>query len=71
MSTEPESSSRLLNLVEQNQGARLDLFLATELALSRAQVRRLLESGSVSLDGRPLGLSDKGLSLPSRGLLSS
>ena len=69
VSTEPESSSRLLNLVEQNQGARLDLFLATELALSRAQVRRLLESGSVSLDGRPLGLSDKGLSLPSRGLI--
>ena len=67
VSMEPESPSRLLTLVEQNQGSRLDLFLATELALSRAQIRRLLDSGAVSLDGRALGLGDKGLSLPSRG----
>ena len=64
---EPSPSSRLLSLNEQTQGSRLDLFLATELALSRAQVRRLLDSGSVSLEGRTLGLSDKGLALPSRG----
>jgi 23S rRNA pseudouridine1911/1915/1917 synthase len=33
-------------------GRRLDVFLAERLALSRAQVRRLLERGAVRLDGR-------------------
>ena len=61
--------SRLLRLGGAGVGSRLDLYLATELALSRAQVRRLLESGAVSLDGRALSLGDKGMSLPSAGIL--
>ncbi len=36
------------------------MFLAEQLALSRAQVRRLLARAAVSLDGRPAGESDKG-----------
>ncbi|MFP6638677.1 MAG: RluA family pseudouridine synthase [Myxococcota bacterium] len=63
------SKSRVLQLVGEGAGSRLDLFLATELALSRAQVRRLLDSGAVALDGRILSLADKGLPLPGRGEL--
>jgi 23S rRNA pseudouridine1911/1915/1917 synthase len=44
-------------------GRRLDLFLAEKLALSRAQVRRLLASGAVRLDGRPVGEAEKGARL--------
>lgn len=44
-------------------GSRLDRFLAAELGLSRAQVRRLLAGGAVSLAGRRLGVRDKGLAL--------
>jgi 23S rRNA pseudouridine1911/1915/1917 synthase len=66
---EPGRPSRFLALVQENGGTRLDLFLATELALSRAQVRRLLDSGAVALDGRGLGLGDKGLALPAKGVL--
>ncbi len=38
---------------EADTGTRLDVFLAERLALSRAQVRRLLARGAVRLDGRP------------------
>ncbi len=40
---EPGRPSRFLALVQENGGTRLDLFLATELALSRAQVRGQLD----------------------------
>jgi 23S rRNA pseudouridine1911/1915/1917 synthase len=42
---------------------RLDVVLARRLDLSRAQTRRLLESGGVSLDGSPVGRAVKGLAL--------
>ena len=50
-------------------GARLDRFLVGALGVSRSQARRLLASGAVSLEGRTLGYGDKGLPLPSRGVL--
>jgi 23S rRNA pseudouridine1911/1915/1917 synthase len=42
---------------------RLDVVLARRLALSRGQTRKLLEGGSVSLDGVPVSRSVKGLAL--------
>lgn len=50
-------------------GARLDRFLVDALGVSRSQARRLLASGAVTLGGRTLGYGDKGLSLPSAGVL--
>lgn len=44
-------------------GARLDLFLARHLEISRAQARRLLGRGAVRVDGRSLGEKDKGQAL--------
>jgi len=44
-------------------GRRLDLFLAESLALSRTQVRRLLERGAVRVDGRAAGPAEKGARL--------
>lgn len=41
-------------------GQRVDVVLARTLEISRAQCRRLLARGSVSIDGRPLGEKDKG-----------
>jgi 23S rRNA pseudouridine1911/1915/1917 synthase len=54
------SPSRSLPVSAADTGRRLDLFLAEKLALSRAQVRRLLASGAVQLDGRAVGDSAKG-----------
>ncbi|NQZ99493.1 MAG: RluA family pseudouridine synthase [Myxococcales bacterium] len=48
----------------EDAGRRLDLFLAEQLALSRAQVRRLLARGAVTVDGRPAAANDKGAPLP-------
>lgn len=59
------TSSRSLTVQEEDTGRRLDLFLAEKLALSRAQVRRLLASGAVELDGRRVGQSEKGARLVS------
>jgi 23S rRNA pseudouridine1911/1915/1917 synthase len=56
MSPEPRS----LTVQAEDTGRRLDLFLAEKLALSRAQVRRLLASGAVELDGRRVGEAEKG-----------
>jgi len=42
---------------------RLDVVLARRLELSRGQTRKLLEGGSVSLDGMPVSRSVKGLAL--------
>ena len=62
-------SARILTLSRAGAGVRLDLFLATQLDLSRGQARRLLERGAVSLAGRTLGPGDKGMSLPADGQL--
>jgi 23S rRNA pseudouridine1911/1915/1917 synthase len=64
-----EASPRRVELFPDREGARLDVFLAAELGLSRNQVRRLLERGAVALDGRQLGRGDKGLALPASGEL--
>jgi 23S rRNA pseudouridine1911/1915/1917 synthase len=63
----PAPPPRVIGLGAADRGVRLDLFLAAELGLSRGQVRRLLESGAVRLDGRPMRLGDKGLLLPGAG----
>ena len=44
-------------------GSRLDTFLARTLPASRAEVRRLLESGAVSAGPRPVSLGEKGRSV--------
>jgi 23S rRNA pseudouridine1911/1915/1917 synthase len=44
-------------------GVRLDAFLARQLGLSRAETRRLLARGKVSVDGRRQDASAKGLRL--------
>ena len=54
------SSPRSLTVQAEDTGRRLDLFLAEKLALSRAQVRRLLASGAVELNGRRVGEAEKG-----------
>ena len=63
------AAARSLVVLPQDTGRRLDLFLAEKLELSRAQVRRLLASGAVSLDGRALGEAEKGARLASGGEL--
>jgi len=60
---------RRIQLEPAHSAQRLDRFLVAELSLSRGQVRRLLERGAIRLDGRPLGLRDKGRSLPAKGSL--
>jgi 23S rRNA pseudouridine1911/1915/1917 synthase len=64
------SSTRSLTVQAEDTGRRLDLFLAEKLALSRAQVRRLLASGAVELDGRRVGESEKGARLASPSSLA-
>jgi 23S rRNA pseudouridine1911/1915/1917 synthase len=64
------SPSRSLTVQAEDTGRRLDVFLANKLALSRAQVRRLLASGAVELDGRPVGESDKGARLLGAALVA-
>ena len=64
------SSTRSLTVQAEDTGRRLDLFLAEQLALSRAQVRRLLASGAVEVDGRRVGEGDKGARLMSPALIA-
>jgi 23S rRNA pseudouridine1911/1915/1917 synthase len=59
------SPTRSLTVQAEDTGRRLDLFLAEKLSLSRAQVRRLLASGAVALDGRRVGEAEKGARLVS------
>jgi 23S rRNA pseudouridine1911/1915/1917 synthase len=66
---EPACEGSAFALGDSEAGTRLDRFLASALELSRARVRDLLASGAVSLEGRPLGYGDKGLSLPGSGTL--
>lgn len=51
---------RSLPVGEAEAGRRLDLFLAERLRLSRAQARRLLARGAVTVSGRPVAESAKG-----------
>jgi 23S rRNA pseudouridine1911/1915/1917 synthase len=67
--TAPDELGRTLPLAPEGAGARLDVYLARSLELSRAAVRGLLERGDVSLGGRVLKLSDKGMALPAAGEL--
>jgi 23S rRNA pseudouridine1911/1915/1917 synthase len=55
----------VLEVTDADGGRRLDVFLAERLSLSRAEVRRLLARGSVSLDGRRLSAPAKGILLGS------
>ena len=52
-----------LEVCEAEAGARLDVFLARRLGLSRADARALLARGAVALDGRIAELAAKGLAL--------
>jgi len=54
---------RELLVTAADGGRRLDVFLAERLALSRAEVRRLLARGRVRLDERAASLSAKGTPL--------
>jgi len=65
----PAGAGRRIVLGPASAGTRLDIFLAAELMLSRAQVVRLLERGAVSLGGRRLSRSAKGTPLPEAGEL--
>ncbi len=53
----------MLEVTVADGGHRLDVFLAEHLALSRAEVRRLLARGAVCLDGRPVSYPAKGILL--------
>jgi 23S rRNA pseudouridine1911/1915/1917 synthase len=64
-----DESPRSLVISPEQAGLRLDVLLATSLGASRSQVRRLLARAEVSLDGRPLGLVDKGSPVPAGGRL--
>jgi len=52
-----DSGSRRFAVAEPG---RLDVCLAAQLEVSRAEARRLLAGGGVLLDGRPVGERDKG-----------
>lgn len=58
-----EVPPRTLEVAGADAGARLDVFLARRLELSRAEVRGLLGRGVVRLDGRVQGPGDKGAPL--------
>ncbi|MDH4017313.1 MAG: RluA family pseudouridine synthase [Actinomycetota bacterium] len=62
-----EHDVRAFTVGSDDAGARLDVFLARSLEISRAQSRRLLARGAVSLDGRVLVEKDKGLALAAGG----
>jgi 23S rRNA pseudouridine1911/1915/1917 synthase len=56
---EGEHTARELVVAADEAGRRLDAWLAQRLGVGRAGVRRLIESGRVSIDGRPLARRDK------------
>jgi 23S rRNA pseudouridine1911/1915/1917 synthase len=53
----------VLEVAPADAGSRLDVFLADRLSLSRAEVRRLLGRGAVSVDDRCVAESAKGRAL--------
>ena len=48
-----------MNVQATENGARMDVFLAEQLALSRSAAQKLLEAGAVTLAGKPLRKQDK------------
>jgi 23S rRNA pseudouridine1911/1915/1917 synthase len=54
---------RVLEVAPDEAGRRLDVFLAERLGLSRAQTRRLLARGAVSVAGRSVGETAKGVAV--------
>ena len=58
-----QGRERLERVPDTRAGTRLDQFLAECLEVSRAEARRLLEAGKVSLDGRIASVRDKGRAL--------
>ena len=75
MSSEPTAPpdpppARPLRVSAAQGGQRLDLFLAEQLALSRAQARRLLARGAVAVDGRPAAEDAKGRALAPGSVVS-
>jgi len=58
-----EAPAREFEVTAEEAHERLDVVLARRLDLSRAQTRKLLEAGGVSLDGSPVGRAVKGLSV--------
>jgi 23S rRNA pseudouridine1911/1915/1917 synthase len=64
------SEARVLEVAPADAGRRLDVFLADRLSLSRAEVRRLLDRGVVSVDGRFAAESAKGRALASGSRVS-
>lgn len=54
-----ELEPTLVRVGAEQEGLRLDRFLASRLAISRARVRHLLEVGRVVAGERPLALTDK------------
>ncbi len=57
------AAARSFVVSSERAGARLDAFLADVLPASRAEARRVLERGGVTLDGRAVGLAAKGAPL--------
>ncbi len=55
----PETAGRNFVVEPAAAGRRLDAWLAERLGIGRAGVRKLLEAGVVSIDGRPLERRDK------------
>jgi 23S rRNA pseudouridine1911/1915/1917 synthase len=58
-----DGSDRVFVVDDADAGARLDVFLAERLAVSRAEARRVLHAGGVELAGRPASARIKGLAL--------
>ena len=50
-----------MNIQATQAGLRLDVFLAEQLDMTRSAVQKLLESGAVTLNGKPLRKQDKTL----------
>jgi len=63
--SDPDSEERAFVVAPADAGRRLDAWLAERLAIGRAGVRRLLESGRVVVDGRPFERRDKSTPLAS------
>ena len=55
MSEESKGRAREYQVAGEETGTRLDLFLGEKLACSRGEVRRMLRSGLVRLDGKTVG----------------
>lgn len=56
----PQTQTQHYVVPPDQAGVRLDRWLAERLEMSRAQIKRLLESGAVTVDGRTIGRAGKG-----------